>query len=212
MKNTLSMGLVGLFLCAFALANGAFAEIVTLPLNCAGDYNVNTPRWTTNFDLGVTFSEISHVYIDWSGEIYGRLGQGIEYPEPTPGYGILEAYIGAYPDYPPLRIAFSDVYGGMSTYPSPEPFDVRSKFLLYGYGPGVTWNDLLDGKETITIYYPSIVSTANIIDDGSAVLNDATLVVDGTIIPEPATFVLLGLGFLQIFRRKNHNHRNFPAY
>jgi len=42
---------------------GADATIVKLPLGCDGWYVRNSPYWETDFDLGVTFTEISHVYI-----------------------------------------------------------------------------------------------------------------------------------------------------
>ena len=198
MKNTLVMGLVGLFLCAFAGVDGAFAEIVELPLNgCEGTYTVSTPAWTMDFDLGVEFSEISRVYIDWSGEISAGLSQG--YPDPLPYYGQLVAGIGPIPGEGWLRSA--SVWGGVSTYPSPEPFDVSSEFFFYQ--PGVTWDSFLDGKERITIFIPSIMGDPPPISQGSVVLNNATLIVDGSIIPEPATFVLLGLGLAKILVEKS---------
>jgi hypothetical protein len=191
----LTMGRAGVIV--LILAVGAFGDTVELPLTgSAGFYDVNTPAWTMDFDLGVTFSEISHVYIDWSGEINASLTQDIGDPEPIPGYGRLWSYIDA---YPPTRSRFTMVAGGISTYPDPETFNMQSEFLL---DPGATWNSLLDGKEAITIEYPEFISTAQIIDYGSATLNEATLVVEGTIIPEPSTLVLLGLGFTQVLHQK----------
>jgi hypothetical protein len=181
-------------------AGMAKADTVELPLNCAGTYDVNTPPWTTDFDLGVTFSEISHVYIDWSGEINASLLQDIGEPSPTPRNGSLIAYIGA---YPPLQLA--GVWRGAATYPAPEPFDVRSEFWL---SEPATWNNLLDGQETITIFYPVFVSTAHIIDYGSAVLNDATLVVEGTIVPEPASLLLFGTGLLTLLARNKTKNKH----
>jgi hypothetical protein len=151
-----------------------------------------------DFDLGVEFSEISHVYINWSGEINAGLSQGIGDPEPIPFYGQLTAGIGPIPGEGWLRSA--SVWGGVSTYPDPEPFNLSSEFFLYQ--PGVTWDSFLDGKERITIFIPSMVGDPPPISQGSVVLNNATLIVDGTIIPEPATFVLLGLGFLPIRRKQ----------
>jgi hypothetical protein len=199
MKNTLVMGLMGLFLCSFAEVDEAFADVVTLPLNCAGDYNVNTPRWTTNFDLGVTFSEISHVYIDWSGEINADLYPGN--PDPIPYYGIMEADISTL-----SPLAFATVFGGVSTYPNPEPFDARSEFVLWDVH--YTWNDFFDGKGTITILVPSIAGDPPPIYRGSAVIDNATLVIEGTIIPEPSTLVLIGLGFTQVLGLKRNNRKN----
>jgi hypothetical protein len=57
----------------FATAGAAWGDTVELPLNCTGAYDINTPLWTMDFNLGVTFSEISNVYLDWSGTITGEL-------------------------------------------------------------------------------------------------------------------------------------------
>jgi hypothetical protein len=197
MKNTLSIILAGLVFCILSGATSVFAEIVEFPLNgCAGTYTVDTPYWTSDFDLGVTFSEISHVYIDWSGEINADLYPGN--PDPLPGYGKLVAGIGPIPGEGWLRSA--SVLGGVSTYPEPEPFGKSSEFFIYQLG--VTWDSLLDGKESITIFIPSVAGDPPPISQGSVVLNNATLVVDGTIIPEPATIVFIGLGIMSIRRRR----------
>jgi hypothetical protein len=183
------MGRVGVIV--LMLAGLSAGDTIELPLNCAGFYDVNTSPWTMDFDLGVTFSEISHVYIDWSGEINAGLYQDSVNPEPVPFNGRLDAYFG---NYLPPGIAGAAVGGGMSTYPGSEQFAMRSEFVLFA----PTWDFLLDGKEIVTIDYPLLLSWVHVIDYGSAVLNDATLVVEGTIIPEPNTLILLGLGFLSI--------------
>ncbi len=93
------------------LAAGTFGDVVELPLNCAGFYDVNTPAWTMDFDLGVTFSEISNVYIDWSGLVTAGLqidNSGGTPSEPYPRPAVLRAYLGVYPQ---LRAA--DVGGGI---------------------------------------------------------------------------------------------------
>lgn len=72
-----------------------------------------------------------------------------------------------------------------------------------------TWSDILDGKGKISIGYASLGTGAgcpgsgcgSIIDFGFVALNEATLVIEGTIVPEPATFLLLGIGSL-LFRKK----------
>ena len=52
----------------------ANAEIITYQLSSAfeREYNYDTPASSTAFDLGATFTEISNLYIDWSGEIMGE--------------------------------------------------------------------------------------------------------------------------------------------
>jgi hypothetical protein len=165
------------------------AQIVTvkLPLAAEGRYDPNSPVWTMDFDLGVTFVEISYVYIDWSGEITAGLATDPKRPGPQPfpiDVGLL-AYLGRNPG---ARLA--TVVGGATTYPDPESFDSRIEFEILG---ATTWSDLLDGQGTISIGYASMGTGAgcppsgcgSIIDFGFVVLNEATLVIEGTIITEP---------------------------
>ena len=182
-----------------ALATGAVvADVITLPLNgSAGLYDINTPAWSYNFDLGVTFSQISNVYIDWSGQITGGQSQWMSNPNLMTIDGTLIAYLGAYPQ---LRAA--SVSRGISTYPDPEPFEVQTTFsILYGSN---TWDNLLDGKEIISIDLNSSFKTIpeiKTIDYGRVVLNDATLTIEGTVVPEPASLLLIGIGGLSLRRR-----------
>jgi hypothetical protein len=88
--------------------------------------------------------------------------------------------------------------GGEETYPEPEIFDIISLFPL---SQPSSWSDLLDGQGTIRILYEEISFVGNsewpgaeYIEHGSVMLNDATLMIVGTVIPEPATILLLTLG------------------
>ena len=190
MKN-LMRGLAGVIL--LMAVSGAWADTVTLPLNCAGYYDVNTPAWTYNFDLGVTFGEITNVYIDWSGEITGGIEQYMDNPDHIIIDGGLQAVIGTYPQF-----GAAIVRAGALTYPDPQVFNVQSEYM-----PLTNWNFLLDGKDEIEIDHLSIKTYPeyHIIDEGSAILNNATLIVEGTIVPEPSTLILLALGLLAVQRR-----------
>ncbi|MBN2019275.1 MAG: PEP-CTERM sorting domain-containing protein [Sedimentisphaerales bacterium] len=191
MRN-LMMGGVGVIM--LALAVGASGDTVELPLNCAGFYDVNTPAWTYDFDLGVTFSEITNVYIDWSGEINGALVGSFYNPGNTYPLDIgIKAYLDLWGSI--------EVYGGEETYPAPEPFAQTSTFRI----SQTSISELYDGKGTIMIYstYPRLTDDIYI-EYGSIMLNNATLIVEGTIIPEPSTLVLIGLGFIQVIRRRRH--------
>jgi hypothetical protein len=170
-----------------AIAGVAWGDTVELPLNCTGTYDINTPYWTTDFDLGVTFSEISHVYIDWSGEI--TAGLAIYYTDPCNPFP-LEVGIRSAFSFP---FRYVEVWGGEEIYPSSEPFDFLSEIK-----PS-TWSDLLDGQGSISIQYQEVVWPFELyggeyIKHGSVILDDATLIVEGTVIPEPATTFLLLLG------------------
>jgi hypothetical protein len=194
METKTKVAIILLVLFSVCPAKADIVELDLFSLGCPTEFNVNKPEWTTELDLGVEFIEINNVYINWSGEIYACLVQGMDDPEPMPGNGSLLAYFGW------LRRA--EVRGGWATYPNPEQFDVLSEFQLLA--PGMTWNNLLDGKEAITIDYPAFntIAEISVIDYGSAVLNGATLVVDGTIIPEPATVLLIGLGCLFVLEKR----------
>jgi hypothetical protein len=176
---------------------GADAAIVELPLACEGWYDVNTPDWEMNFDLGVTFTDISHVYIDWSGEIMAGLAVDPMRPGPQPfplDVGI-SAYLGANP-WPRLAA----VYGGEATYPEPEGFVFQSEFGLPG---ATTWSDLLDGQGTIVIDHAILGGPyVAYVEFGFVVLNEVTLVVDGTPVPEPGTLFMLGFGAAMMRKKR----------
>jgi hypothetical protein len=58
------------------------AAIVSIPLDCAGDY-IDGSGWSTELTLGQQFSTINSLSIQWSGlvtsELYAELGYS--YPE-----------------------------------------------------------------------------------------------------------------------------------
>jgi hypothetical protein len=176
---------------------GADAAIVELPLAAEGRYDVNSGPWEMDFDLGVTFTEISYVYIDWSGEITAGLAVDPMRPGPQPfplDVGI-SAYLGANP-WPRLAA----VYGGEATYPEPEGFDLQSEFGLPG---ATTWSDLLDGQGTIKIGHVVLGGPyLAYAEFGFVDLSSATLIVEGTIVPEPATLFLLALGAVMMRKKR----------
>jgi hypothetical protein len=162
------------------------ADIVELPLDCAGVYDSNTPAWTLNFDLGISFTDMSHVYIDWSGDITGALAR--DYPNPDNIFPIdvaIGSYLGSAPNW-----RHTDFWAGEATYPAPQLLDARSEFF-YGSMP---WSELFDGQGKITIEYLEAIIPGSYIEHGSVDLTSATLVVDGTVVPEPATLFLLAIG------------------
>jgi hypothetical protein len=164
----------------------ARAELVELPLDCAGTYDIDNPYWIGDFDLGVTFTEIFHVYIDWAGEITGGLAIDPHAPDdPFPVDAGLLAVIGK-----PLIWRHTEVWGGETTYPNPEPFATQSEFQE-GTMP---WSKLFHGQGTITIEYTELIIPGSYIEHGSVFLTGATLVVDGTVVPEPAMLLFLAVG------------------
>jgi hypothetical protein len=109
-----------------------------------------------------------------------------------------EVGICTYFDFPS---GFAEVWGGEGTYPAPEPFDSLSEIQAS------TWIDLLDGKTRITVQYDELIMLfGRYIEHGSVMLDDATLIVEGTIVPEPTMFLLLITGIVGI-RTNRRKHR-----
>ena len=186
------MSKIALIICILAilgLAPQTEAVIVEYPLDGAvGTYQGwNAPWWETNFDLGVTFSEITNVYIDWSGSITGSvLERDSNGARATLDTGVY-TYLGSNP-----RTRSVDIYGGKATYPDPDPFDLVSQVDV---GPYSTWSDLLDGTGHVDIGVTySSVDDFSYVEYGLVQIDSAVLLVEGTVIPEPATLVLLGIG------------------
>jgi len=177
------------------LAGNLPATIVELPLDCAGTYTVgqNSPAdsWSTYFDFGVEFTEISHVYIEWEGEITASQAIYIDNPNnPLPVDCGISAVLGEYPSW--RHITFP---GGETTYPEPEYFNLRIEFP----NGSLPLSELCDGQEKITISYTVFLLTQRIyVDYGTVTLNKAMLQIDGTVIPEPTTILFLAIGAIGV--------------
>jgi hypothetical protein len=175
----------------------AYAETVQLDLFSVGCPSLFDPNhyWSSDIDLGVQFSQIDSVYIDWAGEITG--GLAVDYNDPENPYP-MDVKIGSYFESAPDWRHVS-VWGGSLTYPNPEPFDNLSEFI-YGSMP---WSELYDGQVKISIEYGrAIMLNGTYVEDGFVTLTDATLEVEGTVVPEPSTILLLTAGIF-IARRKS---------
>ncbi len=176
-------------------ADAGIVEIDLFDLGCQFVYDLNSQYWTTDFDLGVTFIEISNVYIDWAGEI--TAGLAIDYRNPDETFP-LEVGIYAYLSGSPFTRSIT-VWGGETTYPAPELFDCRSEI------ESTNWSDLLDGQGTITIGSEGVIMLHGMyVEHGSATLDRATLIVEG-VIPEPGTLGLLGIGVIILSARGEKN-------
>jgi len=180
-------------LLSITAVNADIAELDLFDLGCQSVYDFDSQYWTTDFDLGVTFIEISNVYIDWAGEI--TAGLAIEYISPDETFPLdvgISASLGSNPYFRSARI-----WGGEETYPNAELFDCQSEIELVGSS---SWSDLFDGQGTITISYKEVIMLNGMyVEYGSATLDRATLIVEG-VIPEPTTLLLLALGWLALLR------------
>jgi hypothetical protein len=189
-------GVVGIVLLAFGPIWADTVEVNLFDLGCQRNFNNSDPSWSSDFDLGVFFNEISHIYIDWSGQITASLWVSDYDPgNPFPGDEGISAYLGSNP-WP----RDTEIYGGQETYPLPEPFDQISTFSL---SQTSSWSDLLDGQGTIYISRSGLVSEPELhyYERGSIELNNAILIFEGTIIPEPSSLLLMVTGLLGLLSR-----------
>jgi hypothetical protein len=192
------------------IGTGVFGDTIELPLNCAGAYDINTPFWTMDFDLGVTFSEISNIYVNWSGAITAEIAYESHNPNntfPLPGEFLLRFY-NSHPtgpfDYAP---GYADMLKGVDTYPAPEPFDSNTvPYFSSGY-----LSELLDGKASVSLLFnksPRYEFTYTLINPRGQ-LDSATLIFEGTIVPEPSTILLLAFGLIGVRVSKRKEHTKF---
>lgn len=178
------------------LAQFAVADTVTCPLSCAGTYDENSGAWTSSFDFGVTFSEITQVSIQWSGSMRNVI---VSLPNPSREENwdtILRAALDL-----GTGSASTTTQAGASTYPIPESFDCESVFTDLTESKLV---GLLDGTGEILIEYSPyafIEGAGGIASHGEIFLNDATLIIEGTVVPEPICISMLLVGVTAQLRK-----------
>jgi len=202
MRNNFVAILIILFSGLGGMAGAETVQLDLLSLGCPTELNIDTPYWQTNFDLGVTFTEISHVYIDWSGGITAGLVQDYH---PGTGEPVGQPYpidTGVYADLGWLQRV--TVWGGETDYPSPKSLNSLDEFPT----GGTSWSGLLDGKGGIIVGYtePGFdFSGTWYVTHGSATLDKAILVVEGTV-PEPASILLMTIGLAFIRHKRGTNN------
>ena len=171
----------------FIHATPSQAAIFEVPLACEGEY-ILSDTWNTDFNLGTAFTEITNVYISWSGEITA-----------SQDWLFVVAYqfvASLYELNPHDYYSRAYVMGGVDTYPDAEPFNLESVF------DNDDWSLLLDGQSSIEIsFWDTIHPLGSDGNDGTGTLNPATLVIEGNVVPEPGTVLLFGLGGLLLRRR-----------
>jgi len=153
-------------------------------MGCPNHFDRDISPWSSTFDLGVIFSEIHHVYMDWSGEITSGLAIRYSNPdEPFPKDVGLSSYLGE-----PFNWRYADIWGGETFYPNTESFNELVEFI---HG-SMSWSELYDGQGKIIIDYEEyIMISGEYIEGGTIYLNEIYLVIDGDIIPEPTSLLLI---------------------
>jgi len=185
---------LSLVLLILLLSPGVLGDIVELDLftlGCPTEFSPDLQPygWQSNFDLGINFLQIDHVYIEWAGGITAGLAQDFDPDTFEPIGDPFPLSVGIYASlsYPPLRN--TEIWGGSDTYPDPELFNELSEIP-----PGESaWSDLLDGQNEIKIHYQGIIN-APYIEYGSVTLTKANLVIEGIVVPEPASLFLIAVG------------------
>ena len=108
MKTKLFTILAVIVLFGVCPARADIVELNLFDIGCRTEFNWDSPYWQAEFNLGVEFLEISHVYMDWSGEITAGLAIRNDNPdEPFPLDVGIGASLGSNP-WPRI----SSVYGG----------------------------------------------------------------------------------------------------
>lgn len=201
-----------IFVCALAFFSSveiSRAEIISLDLlaqGCPTEWQYDTPCWQTDFDLGVSFSEISHVYVDWSGELTGSLVEtwymGSQTTQQIPmDMGLIAGFD---------SMRRTSIYGGKEDYPDSVTFNYQSEIVLWPSTIFPDWTDILDGTGTFS-FHSSYVGEIHdpevyliFLDYGSVTLTSAALVIDGVLVPEPSSLVLfcLALPIIMIFAKR----------
>ncbi|MBN1435956.1 MAG: PEP-CTERM sorting domain-containing protein [Sedimentisphaerales bacterium] len=185
-----------LMLLLLITAQSALANTYPYPLNCAGTYDENSDVWEHDFDLGVTFTEITQVSIQWSGEATA----GIFIYNNPPGEVLVDSEMLATLVLNP-GFATAVAGAGVAEYPDPEQFSCESIFT--GLSPDEIAT-LLDGTGKIIIERNLIVTSiggGSYLSHGEVSLNDATLIIEGTLVPEPTGMLMLLLGTTSLLRK-----------
>lgn len=166
------------------------ANTFVIPLDVDGFYN-GGQEVSFEFDLGTTLTEVQSARFIGSGSITA----GLDYWG-DPVSVQFEARLLTGINYMYAR----GPYAGASTWPDPEPFDCDS---VFNPAFGATWDFLLDGHAEVCVLlwgptgpisYPPQLNS-------SGTITSASIIIEATPVPEPATLLLLGLGAVILRKR-----------
>lgn len=177
--------ILAIFLCVTAIES-LKADIITLPLPELIGPVGRHPNWDiVSFDLGVTFSAIESVKIQFSGSISPGVGCGDGVEQPVFPYFDVPGIIEVFMDHPATGSCIT-VIG-----PYDGSFSIE-QLLECTYS--ANWNILLDGQEELISHITSnlIVIGGVILEYPTATLTEAILIVEGTVFIEPCDYIVGG--------------------
>jgi len=174
------------------MASAGIVELNLFDLGCPTEFDFDSPYWRTDFDIGVTFAEITNVYINWSGEIEAELVGPCGPTGSCPLDALFVAWL--YESNPQDYFGHTSIQTGEATWPQAEVFDIQSAFTNEG------WSMLLDGNSSIEIHLAGIYRPLYLhtIAYPSGRLNSASLLFEGTVVPEPTVLLFLVIGIVGI--------------
>jgi hypothetical protein len=198
MKYSLQIMVLSL-LCTLASAETVRLDLKTI--SCPDVLSgTGVGGWGADFNLGVQFSAIERVSIEWSGSIKGNLLHFVIASPPYSQPWDLFATATLHSSHEsPFWQAGTGINGGQDTYPAWEPFDRIQDFRPSWLSPN--WDDLMDGRSRISLSIgigDAYLAQPDRVELGAIQFSKAILVVEGTIVPEPITLALLALGGLAL--------------
>lgn len=191
MKNNLVLLLVFSMALVFGSSAAVKANIFVVPLDVDGFYNGGD---TVNFefDLGTALTEVQSARFICSGSITA----GLDYWG-DPVSCRFEARLLTGVNYMFAR----SPYAGASEWPDPEPFSCDS---VFNPAAGATWDFLLDGhtEGCVFLWGPEGPISYPPQSNSSGTITSASIIIEATPVPEPATLFFLGLGAAMLRKRK----------
>jgi len=147
--------------------------------------------------------DISNISINWFGDITAELTFS-QFPLPdghtylTPGGFSVSLYK---TDIENDTFAQVFHYGGVDSHPDPEPFNLVQAFSDHG------WPSFYNGVAFLEVSFAagSSFPESYPLEEASGNIDSAILVIDGTVIPEPSSFLIITVGAFWIRKYSNRN-------
>jgi hypothetical protein len=163
------------------------------------DFTLTTGK-EASFDFGQPFSSIQNVWIEVEAQVFAHefdvCGTVFD-PQPCEHVIQLLGFVSLMDieDSPVLGIVFS---GGLSFSDDLEVLEASGTAISEFTNTSVGWDFLLDGQGSLTLFWNGTLGDPdrmilNVIEPSGEIFN-ARLIVEGTPVPEPSTFMMLAAG------------------